>query len=122
VRQIVRSQASRWAPRVVVAAVLTAGHGCCTATHHVNPLVVSRGALVHERIQAFLRNAFFVDNIAVDTSFLDAGIIDSVGVLELLQFLEEEFKIHVNDDELTPANLDSINAVVGFLLRKGAVS
>ncbi|MDP2344803.1 MAG: phosphopantetheine-binding protein [Deltaproteobacteria bacterium] len=77
---------------------------------------------MHERIHSFLRTSFFVDNIAVDTSFLDAGIIDSVGVLELLQFLEEEFKIQVADDELVPANLDSINAVVGFLLRKGAVS
>ncbi len=77
---------------------------------------------MHERIHRFLQSAFFVDSIAADTSFLDAGIIDSVGVLELLQFLEDEFKVRVADDELIPANLDSINSVVGFLIRKGAVS
>ena len=77
---------------------------------------------MHERIQSFLQTTFFVDSIGADTSFLDAGIIDSVGVLELLQFLEQEFKVHVADEELIPANLDSINSVVGFLIRKGAVS
>jgi acyl carrier protein len=58
------------------------------------------------------------DGIQDDTSFLEEGIIDSTGVLELITFLEEQFKIKVEDDELVPENLDSINNVIGFLARK----
>jgi acyl carrier protein len=51
-------------------------------------------------------------------SFLDAGIIDSTGVLELVGFLEQHFGISIDDDELVPANLDSIALAVGFVQRK----
>ena len=53
-----------------------------------------------------------------DTSFLDEGIIDSTGILELVSFLEEEFSISVEDEELIPENLDSIMNVVAYLERK----
>ena len=53
-----------------------------------------------------------------DTSFLDEGIIDSTGILELVSFLEEEFSISVEDEELIPENLDSIVNVVAYLERK----
>lgn len=52
------------------------------------------------------------------TSFLETGIIDSTGVLELISFLEETFKIHVDDDELVPENLDSVDNVCLFLEKK----
>lgn len=53
-----------------------------------------------------------------DISFLDEGIIDSTGILELVSFLEEEFSISVEDEELIPENLDSIMNVVAYLERK----
>jgi acyl carrier protein len=53
-----------------------------------------------------------------DASFLDNGIIDSTGVLELIAFLEERFGISIADEELLPANLDSVNRVCGFVGRK----
>ena len=53
-----------------------------------------------------------------DTSFLESGIIDSTGVLELVQFLEEKFKIKVEDEDLIPANLDSVNALTRFVGNK----
>ena len=53
-----------------------------------------------------------------DTSFLDDGIIDSTGVLELVTFIENEFSIQVDDEELIPENLDSIDNIVGYLERK----
>lgn len=53
-----------------------------------------------------------------DTSFLEEGIIDSTGVLELISFLEEEFEIEVDDEELIPENLDSVNRLVVFLQKK----
>ncbi|MGA6826501.1 acyl carrier protein [Nitrospira sp. NS4] len=57
-----------------------------------------------------------------DTSFLDSGIIDSTGVLELVAFLEEKFQVKVEDEDLIPANLDSVNAVTRFVERKGSMS
>jgi acyl carrier protein len=53
-----------------------------------------------------------------DESFLDGGIIDSTGVLELIGFLEEKFAIAIADEELVPANLDSVNRVSSFVERK----
>lgn len=53
--------------------------------------------------------------MASHESFLESGIIDSTGVLELVGFLERRFGIEVADDELIPANLDSIDRVVGFV-------
>ena len=53
-----------------------------------------------------------------DESFLDGGIIDSTGVLELVGFLEQQYRISVSDDELVPDNLDSIDKVSTFVHRK----
>ena len=58
------------------------------------------------------------DGLQDDTSFLEEGIIDSTGVLELVTFLEETFEIQVDDEELIPENLDSINNVTAYLDRK----
>ncbi|GAB6910188.1 conserved hypothetical protein [Desulfosarcina cetonica] len=60
------------------------------------------------------------DGLQDDTSFLEEGIIDSTGVLELVTFLEETFEIQVDDEELIPENLDSINNVTAYLDRKTA--
>ena len=53
-----------------------------------------------------------------DASFLEQGILDSTGVLELVAHLESTYGIKVNDDELTPDNLDSINSICSFIERK----
>ena len=53
-----------------------------------------------------------------DQSFLESGIIDSTGVLELVAFLEQQYKITVGDRELLPENLDSIQNVSRFVSRK----
>jgi len=58
------------------------------------------------------------DGLKDETSFLEEGIIDSTGVLELVTYLEEEFEITIDDEELIPENLDSINNVTGYLEKK----
>ena len=58
------------------------------------------------------------DAITHDQSLLDAGIIDSTGVLELVCFLETTFGIEVQDDEMLPENLDSIRAIANYVGRK----
>lgn len=55
-----------------------------------------------------------------DMSLLDGGIIDSVGVMELVAFLEQDFELSIEDDELVPENLDSVNNLCGFIARKQA--
>lgn len=77
---------------------------------------------MRDRVVQFLKNTFFVDDIADDASFLRSGIIDSSGVLELVQFIEEELGVRVSDADLVPENLDSVTAVVAFADRKRAAA
>ena len=73
------------------------------------------------KIRAFIIENFLFgndDGLKDDTSFLEEGIIDSTGVLELVTFLEEDFDITIDDEELIPENLDSINNVTTYLERK----
>jgi len=52
------------------------------------------------------------------TSFLESGLIDSTGILELVSFLEEDFEIEVADEEMIPDNLDSVERVARFVVLK----
>ena len=72
-------------------------------------------------LREFIRDNFLFGqelDFADDDSFLDLGIIDSTGVLELVTFLEERFEIAIADNELVPENLDSINNLVRFIASK----
>ena len=77
-----------------------------------------------EKIRAFLFSNFLFDakesTLDNDTSFLEQGIIDSTGVLELVQWLEETFAIKIEDEELIPENLDSVNQLAQFIASKTA--
>ncbi len=74
-----------------------------------------------DKVREFIVENFLFgadDGLTDKTSFLDDGIIDSTGILELVSFLEEDFGIEVDDEELIPENLDSIKNVVGYLEKK----
>ena len=58
--------------------------------------------------------------VSSDASFLDLGIIDSTGVLELVTFLEDKYQIKIEDEELVPANLDSLKGIARFVEAKRA--
>lgn len=69
-----------------------------------------------------LENYLFTDDQSAlndGDSFLQQGIIDSTGILEVVFFLEEEFGVKVEDEEMLPENLDSVDNLVAFLERKG---
>lgn len=53
-----------------------------------------------------------------EDSFMETGIIDSTGILELVRFLESTYGIKVADEELIPDNLDSVNKIVSFIHAK----
>ena len=56
--------------------------------------------------------------LANGDSLLELGIIDSTGVLELVSFLEQKYGFTIQDEELVPENLDSIDRLVRFVTRK----
>ncbi|MDB4582910.1 acyl carrier protein [Draconibacterium sp.] len=55
-----------------------------------------------------------------NNSFLELGIIDSTGIMEVVLFIEMEFDIEVDDEELLPENLDTINNLVKFIATRQA--
>jgi acyl carrier protein len=58
------------------------------------------------------------ESLKEDTSFLEMGIIDSTGILELVFFIEETYGIKIEDDELVPENLDNLRNITQFLEKK----
>lgn len=74
-----------------------------------------------QELQAFIVATFLfgdVGSLQDDTSFMRGGIIDSTGILELVMFLETNYKIKIENEEMIPENLDSVNRVAQFLERK----
>ena len=85
-----------------------------------------KGTEIKEALRAFIsastlslaRVASFTD----DDSFLEKGILDSTGVLEVVGHIENEYKIRFEADEIVPDNLDSINKIADFVARKTAAN
>jgi acyl carrier protein len=51
-------------------------------------------------------------------SLLQGGVIDSLGILDLVHYLEAEFGLHITDDELLPENFDSVDTIAKFVSTK----
>jgi acyl carrier protein len=77
---------------------------------------------ITERIRKFLLNNYLFgydeDELMNDSSFLEFGVLDSTGIIELVTFVEEEFNIQVMDYEILPENLDSVNCVSQYIFSK----
>lgn len=74
-----------------------------------------------EQIRAFLASNFYIadaDALQSETSLLDQGVVDSTGVLEVIGFIEETYGITVEDSELLPENLDSIQGIAQYIISK----
>ncbi len=80
---------------------------------------------MRDKIRQFIFENFLFgdpdDNLKDDHSFLGKGVIDSTGVLELVAFLVESFRIRMEDEELVPENLDSINSLINFINKKTTI-
>lgn len=78
---------------------------------------------VQKEIKKFISENFIAGRkegvLSDNESLIESGIIDSTGVLELVLFIEETFSITVEDEELVPENLDSIENLLAFLKNKG---
>jgi acyl carrier protein len=77
---------------------------------------------VNQQIREYIDANLFVEGghaaLKDEDSFLEKGIIDSTGVLELVNWMETTFGFEVGDEELVPENLDSIRRLAGFIARK----
>lgn len=77
---------------------------------------------VDARIEDFILSSFLFGDAermpSRTESLLETGVIDSTGVLELIEFLESEFGLQVLDDESVPENLDSIDNLARFVATK----
>lgn len=74
---------------------------------------------IERDVRTFVADNFILDqsadDLSGDASLTASGVLDSMGVLELIMFLEERFGIHVPDEDTLPANLDSIDRIVGYV-------
>jgi len=75
-------------------------------------------------VRQYIADNFLFSNdgyqLSDDASFLEEGIVDSTGVLELVMFVEETFNIAVNDEEIIPDNFDSVSKLTAYITRKMA--
>jgi len=78
-------------------------------------------ATVESDVTAFIVENFLFGDAseapARDASFMDTGLIDSTGILEVVAFLEEKYEIEVDDDELVPENFDSVGNIAGYVVK-----
>jgi acyl carrier protein len=77
--------------------------------------------IVAERIRKFLVQQFpATKKVGNDESLLKNGFIDSLGILEVVAFLENEFRIAVSDDDLLPENFGSVQSITDFVQAKAS--
>jgi acyl carrier protein len=76
---------------------------------------------VQARARRFVTENFYASDrseITDDTSLISSGLVDSTGMLEVIAFLESEYGIRIEDREMVPANLETINRIAAFVARK----
>jgi len=73
-----------------------------------------------EEIKNYIIEASLEDakNIKDDTMIFDSGLLDSMGLLFLIEFLKEKFDVEVDDNELNPENFESVNSITEFVESK----
>ena len=86
---------------------------------------MQQGDSIEEAIRNFVAEQFFVPggaaSVGLEQSFLETRLMDSTGVLEFVAFLEQTWSIKVEDEELTPENLDSVRLTAEYVRRKQGV-
>ena len=76
---------------------------------------------IEQRIHAFLLEKFPIARkigIERDTALLEKGILDSLGILDVVSFLESEFSILISDEDLLPEHFQTLSALSAFVLNK----
>jgi acyl carrier protein len=74
--------------------------------------------LVHDQLRQFIRDSFLVDDFTDDESFLASGLLDSLGIVQLVSFVESTFGIRVPDTDLVPDHFDSVSKLAAYVTRR----
>ena len=77
--------------------------------------------IIREFIQENLVKDKINRTVGVGDDLINSGIIDSLGILKLLAFLESSFSIHIADEELIPENFESIESIESFIRNKNNI-
>jgi len=81
---------------------------------------------IEQKVRQFIEDNFLFREdraaLSASESLLEAGLIDSTGILELVAFIESEFQIQMADADIVPANLDSISTIIAYVASKQAKS
>jgi acyl carrier protein len=79
---------------------------------------------IERHVRTFIEDNFLFredrESLSDTESLLEAGLIDSTGILELVAFLEQKFQIRMADADIVPENLDSIKTIVAYVEGKQA--
>ena len=82
--------------------------------------------VIRSAIRNFIEENFLFQigdqNLADDQSLLEAGVVDSTGVLELVAFLEDTFHLQIADKDIIPQNLDTVDSITAFVKRNQLVA
>lgn len=76
--------------------------------------------VLKEEIKKYILEASLSDakDIQDDTLIFEVGLLDSMGLLFLIEYLKENFEVEVEDEELNPENFESINSITAFVEEK----
>jgi len=85
--------------------------------HQMEPEMMTRKAVMTFLDEELLPASGVRKKPALDENLLDSGILDSLGIMKLLEYLERTFSISVDEEDLLPENFESINAII-LLLQK----
>jgi acyl carrier protein len=75
---------------------------------------------IQEQIKNYIVTQFAFDHSTLEPAddLLNQGIVDSIGILQLVTYIEETFHIQINDDEITPENFRSLSTLTNFVMQK----
>jgi acyl carrier protein len=75
---------------------------------------------IQQKVRQFIQETSYVDEDQInnDSLIFVQGIMDSMGFISIIDYIEENFSVTANDDELIESNFESINAISDFILRK----
>ena len=77
---------------------------------------------IEQEVRQFLADNFILDGggagLTPDESLTQTGVLDSMGVLELIMFIEERFGVAVPEEDTLPENLDSLGSIAAYLRRR----
>jgi acyl carrier protein len=76
---------------------------------------------IRQQVVHFIRKNFIFEDatpVSETQSLLDTGVVDSTGILEMIGFLEKQYQIRFNDDELVAQNFDSVEGIESIVWRK----